>query len=85
MAKYIQTFEIELEFGQKLPNWVKITSPIDKTKQKFLETQLDKGESSALTLAFEMNDSILILDDNKARKIASKLNLKYTGTIGIII
>jgi predicted nucleic acid-binding protein len=33
----------------------------------------------------ETNGSILILDDNKARKIARQLNLQFTGTIGIVI
>lgn len=47
--------------------------------------QIDKGESSAIALALEIPDSILILDDNKARKIAQNLKLKFTGTIGVII
>ena len=37
------------------------------------------------TLALETPDSTLILDDYKARRIAEKLNLYYTGTIGVII
>ena len=37
------------------------------------------------TLALETPDSTLILDDYKARRIAEKLNLSYTGTIGVII
>jgi hypothetical protein len=47
--------------------------------------QIDKGESSAIALSLELPDSILILDDNKARKIAQNLKLKFTGTIGVII
>jgi predicted nucleic acid-binding protein len=35
--------------------------------------QIDKGESSAIALALEMSDSIIILDDYKARKIAEQL------------
>jgi predicted nucleic acid-binding protein len=79
------TVEIEIEFGQKLPNWVVISSPKDKSKQNILETQIDKGEASAITLALEMKESLIIIDDNKARKIAAKPNIKYTGTIGVII
>ncbi len=47
--------------------------------------QIDKGESSAITLALEIPDSLLILDDYKARRIVEKLGLTYTGTIGVII
>lgn len=47
--------------------------------------QIDKGESSAIALAMETTNSIVIIDDYKARKIAEKLGLTYTGTIGVII
>src|SRR5690625_5104798 len=75
---------IAQEFGEKLPDWVKIVEVKDKASQRLLELQLDKGESSAITLAMGINDSILILDDDKARKVANKLDLKYTGTLGVI-
>lgn len=42
------------------------------------------GEASAIALAKEMESPLLLLDDFKARKLASKLNLKFTGTLGII-
>ena len=47
--------------------------------------QIDKGEASAIALALEIADSIIILDDYKARKVAEKLGLTITGTIGVII
>jgi predicted nucleic acid-binding protein len=36
-------------------------------------------------LALETPESTIILDDIKARKVADKLGLTYTGTIGVII
>lgn len=59
--------------------------PQDKTRQLLLELQLDKGEASAIALALEFKYSILIIDDNKARKIAEQLGLTITGTLGVII
>ena len=47
--------------------------------------QVDKGEASAIALALETPDSTLILDDYRARKVAEKLKLNFTGTIGVII
>jgi predicted nucleic acid-binding protein len=52
--------------------------------QKFLETQIDSGEASAIALASEFDTVLLLLDDLKARKLANQLNFKITGTLGII-
>ncbi len=84
-GQIITTPDIVAEFGNELPNWVEIIPVTDKYKQQLLEMQIDKGESSAITLALEIPDCTLILDDYKARKIATQLGLNFTGTIGIII
>ena len=47
--------------------------------------QVDKGEASAIALALETPGSTLIIDDYRARKVAQKLNLKFTGTIGVLV
>lgn len=83
-GKLITTPEIALEFGFDLPLWIAVETVSDKKYQAFLETQVDAGEASALTLATEYNDALLLMDDLKARKLAFKLNLKITGTLGVI-
>lgn len=80
----LTTPEIAQEYGDKLPDWIKIESVGDKKYQEFLETQIDSGEASAIALAKEYEDVLLLLDDLKARKLAKKLNLKMTGSLGII-
>jgi len=42
------------------------------------------GEASAIALAMEQDNPLLLLDDLKARKLAVKLNLKFTGVLGVI-
>lgn len=79
------TQTIKREFGQKLPDWIKVKEPSDKHYQKMLEMDLDEGEASAIALSLEIDNSILILDDLKGRKIADKLNLRYSGTFGLIL
>lgn len=79
------TLDIATEYGETLPEWVEIVSVADKSKQQLLELHIDKGESSAIALALETPGSIIILDDNKARKIATQLGLTFTGTIGIVV
>ena len=80
----LTTPEIAAEFGEELPDWVLIEQVKDRKYIEFLEAIVDEGESSAIALAKEMESPLLIIDDLKARKLATKLNLKYTGTIGVI-
>ena len=77
-GEIIITSTIAKEFGEKLPKWIKIVDPENKTYQNLLLTTVDKGEASAIALAVEQKDCLLILDDQKARKLALKLSLNYT-------
>lgn len=79
------TEEIASEFGEPLPDWIKVQSAKNKNYQKMLFIQLDKGEASAIALAFELKNVLLILDDLKGRKEAEKLGFKITGTLGVLI
>ena len=80
----ITTPEIAVEFGFELPDWITVTPVSDKKYQAILETQVDVGEASAIALATEFEDALLLLDDLKARKLATRLHLKITGTLGVI-
>ncbi len=84
-GKIITTIEVATEYGDPLPDWIEIEKVNDNYKQQLLEMQVDKGEASALALALETPDSTVILDDYRARKVAEKLKINYTGTIGVII
>lgn len=81
----VTTPDIAVEYGETLPEWVNIVAVKDKTRQQLLEMQIDKGESSAIALALETPDCTIILDDYKARRIAERLGLNLTGTIGVIV
>jgi predicted nucleic acid-binding protein len=80
----ITTSEVAMEFQEVLPEWILIENVIDKKYKEFLETQIDCGEASAIALAKEKENPLLLLDDLKARKLATKLNFKVTGTLGVI-
>lgn len=79
------TKEIAEEFNGSLPEWIEVKEVENKTLQSLFEEILDLGEASALTLAFETQGCTVILDDLKARKTAAKMNIKVTGTIGVIV
>ena len=84
-GQIITTPEIAAEYGETLPDWVEIAGVADSYRQRLLELQIDKGESSAIALALETPDSTVILDDYRARRVAKQLGLTCTGTIGVII
>lgn len=79
------TSEVAIEFGQPLPSWFEIREPADKNYQAIIEATVDKGEASAIALAIELDDCLLIIDDLKGRKFASQLGLTIIGTIGVIV
>lgn len=72
------------EFGADLPDWIKVKKIQNKKYQTLLEATVDPGEASAIALADEI-EGLVILDDLKARRLASKLSLDYTGTLGILV
>ena len=83
-SNVIITNYIQLELNETIPSWisVELTYNIDKS---FLKNfNLGPGESSIIMNALE-NDGFLIIDDLKARKIATTLSLRFTGTIGVLI
>lgn len=84
-GKVIITSIIAEEFRSTLPEWISIKDAENKNYQKILELSVDRGEASAIALAVEQADSLLILDDQKARKLAAELKLKFTGTIALLV
>ena len=73
------------EFKKQTPDWVIINDPQNTNNVVNYSKVVDHGEASALALSIEIENSLLIFDDLKARKLAEELNLKYTGSIGILI
>jgi predicted nucleic acid-binding protein len=81
----IITQEVSGEFGKTVPGWIDVREVKDKKYLRLMENFVDLGEASIITLSLEIDDNIVILDDFKARKLAKKLNINITGTLGIII
>ena len=49
-----------------------------------VDLNLGKGESEVIALAYETGMKIIV-DDQKARKVAETLDLNVTGTIGVLL
>lgn len=81
----IITPEVAKEFGEPLPEWINIQSAKPENIFLFENYNLGIGEITSLALAVELKDSTVILDDDKAKKIAKSHNLDVTGSLGIIV
>jgi predicted nucleic acid-binding protein len=79
------TSKIAEEFQLVLPDWILIQEPGNAHIQSVLSSIVDAGEASAIALAYDYHDVILIIDDLKARKEAIRLGFKVTGTLGILL
>lgn len=68
------------EFIQKVE--LSNTSSVDLLRRS---TNLDAGESEAIILADSIVGSILLVDEEKGRKVAKNMGLNIMGTIGILM
>lgn len=84
-TEIVTTDEVADEFGQVLPDWISVQSVKNKYYQEELKLKVDSGEASAIALAVENHDSLLIVDDFKARKLATSLGIDIIGSIGILV
>ena len=76
--------EVAAEFGE-LPVWITIQEVIEKEQYKKLAEQLGKGEASSIALALEFEESLLIIDERKGRKIAEDLGVDTIGSLGVLV
>jgi predicted nucleic acid-binding protein len=79
------TEEVYNEFGQCVEDWIEIKPVENKNYLVLLNQLVDLGEASTIALSLELTDSLMILDDKKARTVANHLNLKFTCLLGIIL
>jgi uncharacterized protein len=81
----ITTLSVQEEFGKMLPHWVTIGEATNRVQLLELENILDKGEASAIALALEIPNSIIIIDEKKGRKHAKSLNLQVIGSLKVLL
>ena len=66
-------------------SWIQVQSLQSRQQVQLLLPTLDLGEAEVLALALEINASLVLLDELTGRKVAESLNLKVTGSIGVLI
>lgn len=65
-------------------SWIKISDIQDREPLKYLH-DLDKGEAEVIVLAKEISADLIIIDEKLGREYAEYLDLKITGTIGVLL
>ena len=78
----VTTPTVAQEFGVKLPDWVSIQAP---SSMPNFPPSIDPGEASAIALALETPNCVLIVDERAARNYAIRLGLEITGTLGVVV
>lgn len=66
-------------------NFIEVSKIQDIKFYNLLKADLDEGEAEVITLAFETNAKLLLLDEIAARNIAQVHNLPYMGSIGCLL
>lgn len=75
--------------GMSLPDvtlldWVSVRHPVSEPALP-LVVDLGPGETQVLMLALESHDAIVVLDDALARQTAEALDIRLTGTLGLLL
>jgi len=73
------------EFEEILPDWVAVKNFNDYAQFEHLKLILDAGEASAIALALETANSILVIDEKKGRKVAADMNVTIIGTLKVLL
>jgi uncharacterized protein len=73
-AAEVQTFD-----------WIQTRTISDRTLVEALSNELDIGEAEAIALAVEMQADQVLIDERRGRLVASRLNLRYTGILGVLV
>ncbi len=73
------------EFSEFLPDYIQVVNNINDKSIEILKLSLDIGEASSIALALEIDNSLLIIDDLKGRKLCESLKINFSGSIGLLI
>ena len=75
--------------GKLLPllisGWIETQTVVNQSLVNSLLLELDIGEAEAIALAVEKKSDILLIDERRGDKVASRFGLNRIGILGILI
>ena len=69
----------------KACDWIETYAVTRQAMAVSLQLEVDEGEAEAIALAAELGADLLLLDERRGRTVASRLGLKVTGLLGVLI
>jgi uncharacterized protein len=66
-------------------DWIQTFTVSDRTLVEALSSELDIGEAEAIALAVEIQADQVLIDERRGRLVATRLNLRYVGVLGILV
>jgi predicted nucleic acid-binding protein len=68
----------------RFESWIKVVA-LKNPNRMGAFAGLDEGEAQVLVLAEELNASLVLIDERKARRYAERLKLPLSGTLGTLL
>jgi hypothetical protein len=65
--------------------WIQVREAANRPMIGILSATLDAGEAEAIAMSLEWPANLLIMDESSGRTMARHLNIRITGTLGILL
>lgn len=87
VAEEIANYEGTMAGRINLPqeSWIQVESLQSNRQMQLLLPILDRGEAEVISLALEKRAKLVLIDELTGRKVAESLQLKVTGSVGLLI
>lgn len=66
-------------------SWIETRSVANRSLVDSLLLELDAAEAEAIVLAMEMRADLLLVDERRGRRVASRLGLRFIGLLGVLL
>jgi predicted nucleic acid-binding protein len=66
-------------------DWIETRKVTNTALATALQVELDVGEAEAIALAVELQADLLLLDERRARAVASRLGVAFVGLLGVLV
>ena len=83
----LRAIQAERDQPEHLPAhpWLEVRAVADRRLLDALGAELDRGEAEAIVLALEVSADLLLVDERKARAVASRHGLICVGLLGVLL
>ena len=68
-----------------MPPWIEARPVANRPLVDSLSLELDAGEAEAIALAVEIQADLILVDERLARKVGTRLGLRFVGVLGLLV